>query len=565
MNERIPGCRLTNRRFTGLWSNDVVITPAGTPLSDAAVERLRADYDLAPYDSNAFPQSAPGQLAVVAHLFGLDPPDVATARVLELGCAAGGNIIPFAAAHPDATVVGVDLSQVQIDDGRRLVEALGITNLELVAADIASMDLAGLGQFDYIVAHGVFSWVPPNVQEAIFKTFRTLLVPDGIAYMSYNTYPGWKSKEIVRDAMLLSTNGSETPQDKVREARGMVSFLEQVARPDSFLARAVAEFRSRDEKFDDSYLLHDELEAFNAPCYFLEVVERAGAHGLSFLAEARPEAMFPGNYQPGVAERLAEKCGGVQVLVEQHLDFVVDRAFRETLLIHADQASQIRYVLDRNRYGDMHFAASLPPVDEETRLDSSQQGYLSPSGATLYTDDPAIKAAFDALSARAPWTLSRAELTDTVTTRLRSAGLEPGDGLADQIDHVLDVLVLQGQARCRLEPVLPDIAASPPVLDAAVRKMVEATRPTGDPSTFTLWHQTVSLSPLDSHLLPMLDGTRDRVALVDALVEIAVTKVVNIELDGDRVTDESVLREVFGEYVDALPERLEEMKLVRAG
>ena len=69
---------------------------------DDAVNRLRADYDMTPYTSNSYPQSAPGQLAAIGYLFGLDTPEVATARVLEIGCGAGGNLIPFAAAHPRA-------------------------------------------------------------------------------------------------------------------------------------------------------------------------------------------------------------------------------------------------------------------------------------------------------------------------------------------------------------------------------------------------------------------------------------------------------------------------------
>ena len=185
----------------------------------------------------------------------------------------------------------------------------------------------------------MYSWVPAEVQEALLSAFRRLLAPEGVAYMSYNVYPGWKSKEIARDAMLLASGASATPEDKVRDARGMVDFLEEVVPADGVLARVLAEFRAHSEGFGDSYLLHDELETFNAPCYFYEMLARAGAHGLAFLAEARPEAMFPGNYGPKVAEHLVEKCGGVQVLVEQYIDFVVNRMFRETLLVHARTSS----------------------------------------------------------------------------------------------------------------------------------------------------------------------------------------------------------------------------------
>ncbi|MBP1822557.1 class I SAM-dependent methyltransferase [Mycobacterium sp. OAE908] len=512
---------------------------------DDAIDRLRADYDTTPYTSVSFPPSAPGQLAAVAHLFGLATPDVSTARVLEIGCATGGNIIPFAAAHPQARVVGLDLSQVQVDLGRAKVDALGLDNVQFVAGDIAQMDLTTLGQFDFIIAHGVYSWVPQDVQEALLAAFRTLLAPDGVAYMSYNVYPGWKTKEVLRDAMLLASGGATSPAEKAREARGVVDFLEEVAPSDGVLSRVVAEFRSHSEGFGDSYLLHEELETFNSPCYFSEMLARARAHGLAFLGEARPEAMFPGNYGPKVEEHLLEKCGGVQVLVEQYIDFVVNRMFRESLLVHAEREQQIRYNPDRTRIRDLHIAAWVPPVDGPTRLDNSRQEFREADGATLFTNDPGIKAALDALSERWPSTLSRQELVDAVHSRLVDAGLTPSDGLSDVVENLMGVLILQGQSRYRLDPVSPTPASEPLRLDETARRMVELSDTETQASTFNIWHETHLLSPLDRHVLPLLDGTRDRDALIDALLPVV-----------------SMERAALAEYIDALPRHLAEMKLL---
>jgi methyltransferase-like protein/protein-L-isoaspartate O-methyltransferase len=532
---------------------------------DDALDKLRADYDTTPYTSNSFPQSAPGQLAAIAYLFGLETPEVSTARVLEIGCAGGGNLIPFAAAHPRARVVGIDLSEVQIDQGRTRVQALGLNNLELLAGDIARMDLAALGQFDFVIAHGVYSWVPAEVQEAVLSAFRRLLAPEGVAYMSYNVYPGWKSKEIVRDAMLLASGTSATPDEKVREARRMADFLEEVAPADGVLARVMAVSRQHALGFGDSYLLHDELEAFNAPCYFYEMLGRAGAHGLAYLAEAHPETMVPGNFGPRVAEFLNDKCGGVQVLIEQYLDFVLNRMFRESLLVHAERAPQIRYNPDRSRCRRLHIAAWVPPVDGPTRLDRSRQEFLESDGATLFTNDPGIKAALDALSDRWPWTLSRQELVDAVHARLVSAGLTPSADLADHIDDLMGVLILQGAARLRLDPIAPQPASAPLRLDEPARRMAELTRGEMDASTFNLWHETLILSPVDRHLLPLLDGTRDRDALVEALLAVDRDNPIQIDSDGEQVSGDAEVRDALVEHVDALPERLAEMQLLRIG
>ncbi|OBA85138.1 hypothetical protein A5662_00200 [Mycobacteriaceae bacterium 1482268.1] len=530
-----------------------------------AVDALRADYDTTPYVSDAFPQSAPGQLAAIAHLFGVETPEVSSARMLEIGCAAGGNCIPFAATHPNARVVGLDLSPVQIRHGRSRAEALGLDNLELIAGDIARMDLAGLGQFDYIVAHGVYSWVPPNVQDAILAAFRTLLAPQGVAYLSYNTYPGWKTKEVLRDAMLLASGGSPTPEVKVEKARGIVDFLADVAPADGVLARVIAESRAFSEGFGDAYLLHDELETFNAPCYFYEMVQRAGAHGLTFLGEARLESMIPDNHGPKVGQYVREQGGGVQVLMEQYMDFAVNRLFRESLFVHSECARQINYAPDPGRYAAFHLAAWLPPADDETRLDNSRQEYLESDGARLFTNDPGIKAALDALRARWPWTLSRSELIEAVRTRLVGAGLKPSANLGEHLDGLTATLILQGQARFRLDPVTPEPASMPLRLFEPIRRMAELTRWDDESSIFNLWHEALLLSPMDRHVLPLLDGTRDRDALLGALITIDREHEIEIECDGEPVSGEAERRAAFSEYVDALPQHLQELKLLRLG
>lgn len=524
----------------------------GLNQSTDAVDALRADYDATPYNSDAFPQSAPGQLAAIAHLFGLDVPDVSRARVLEIGCAAGGNLLPFAVAHPKARVVGVDLSQVQIEQGRARLHGLGLDNLELVAGDIARMDVAALGEFDFVIAHGVYSWVPPNVQDALLAAIQRLLAANGVAYVSYNVYPGWKSKEVMRDAMLLASGAVTAPAEKVREARGMADFLEDVAPPDGVLARVMAEFRARDEGFGDSYLLHDELETFNAPCYFYEMLGRARGHGLEYLAEARPETMFPANHGPKVADYLREKCGGIQVLVEQYLDFAVNRTFRESLFVHAGRAAQIRYDPDVGRFAGMHFAAWTPSVDGPTVLDHSRQEYRVADDATLFTNDPGLKATLEVLNSHWPWTLSRRDLVDAVHARLVSAGLQPSADLAGHVDNLMGVLIVQGQVRYRLDPVVAESTSTTALrLDEPLRRMAQLTRFDPGATIFNLWHEPLIPSPVDRHLLPLLDGTRDRGALVEALVDV------------DRENPIGRSREALAEHVDALAQRLTEMKLAR--
>jgi len=509
------------------------------PLS--AIDDVRAGYDEAPYESYAHPLSAPGQLAAVAWVLGLEPPDVTNARVLEIGCAAAGNLIPFAAMHPRAHALGVDLSQVHIAEGSRRVRALGLDNVELLRGDIAHLDLTALGKFDFIICHGVYSWVPDEVQDAILAACGQLLTDSGVAYIGYNTYPGWKAREIVRDAMLLSAGDRATTDEKIRRARGVIDFLEKVAEPDSVLARALQDYRLMNGAAGDYYLLHEELEIFNTPCYFRDFVARARMHGLEYLTEAQPEYTFAINYGPIVADHLLEYADD-HILLEQHLDFVVNRHFRQSLLVRSTTASKISRAIDRTRCRRMHFAAQLP------------------SGKSF--GDPVVEAAIDALADRWPWTLSWHDLVDAVGGRL---GITATSDVEDRVDALLECLIIQGHGRYRLDPVSPEPACQPVRLHECARRMAELTRDDAEAFVFNHWHELLPLSPVDRHLLPLLDGKNGRKTLVDALMEAVGQGVIRIERDDGEVLSQDDIRDVLAQQVDALPQRLVAMKLMDVG
>jgi methyltransferase-like protein len=210
----------------------------------------------------------------------------------------------------------------------------------------------------------------------------------------------------------------------------------------------------------------------------------------------------------------------------------------------------------------VHFAAQVPLTNGATRLDQTPQEYGAPGESTLVTDDPIVKAALDALNANWPWTLTRQELTNTVRARIRSAGVDDTE-LAKRIDDLLEYLVFRGQALYRIDPVAPQPKSSPamPRLFEPTRRMAELTRGAAEATTFNRWHETVFLGPVDRYLVPLLDGSRDRDALVDALLAVARDGLIWFQRDGKQVADEAAMREALAEHVDALPERLAELKL----
>src|SRR4051794_543490 len=120
---------------------------------------VRNSYHDIPYQSYPYVQSSPDRLATIALLRGLKPRPPERCRFLELGCAAGGNIIPLALTLPESTFLGIDLSAVQLAEGQEIINRLGLSNIELRRRHILDLE-DSLGTFDFIVCHGVYSWVP---------------------------------------------------------------------------------------------------------------------------------------------------------------------------------------------------------------------------------------------------------------------------------------------------------------------------------------------------------------------------------------------------------------------
>ena len=143
-------------------------------------------YDQVPYDKKSFSQTHVDNLATTATLFGMQPARPECCRVLELGCAAGANLIPMAFYLPESQFMGVDYSKVQIDDGQKVLQSLRLANIELKQLNILEIDKT-LGQFDYIICHGIFSWVADEIQEKIFSICSQNLAPQGVAYVSYKS------------------------------------------------------------------------------------------------------------------------------------------------------------------------------------------------------------------------------------------------------------------------------------------------------------------------------------------------------------------------------------------
>jgi len=290
------------------------------------------DYDEMPYESHTYPFSSPVNLYTLATLFKINAPDFKTAKVLELGCASGGNIIPYAMAYPKARFTGIDLSQRHIDDGKKQVEALALKNITLQHLSIADLP-EDFGTFDYIIAHGVYSWVPADVQDKILEICNHHLSENGVAYISYNTLPGWNMVQTIRDMMLYHTERFTSLTEKAQQARLLLNFVKESfgKNGNTPYIRLIEEESKVLAGQGDYYLVHDHLNRDNNPCYFHEFIERAAKHNLGYISDVDISQMYLASMPANVQSVLSSIQNDV-IRTEQYIDFISNRRFRMSLL-----------------------------------------------------------------------------------------------------------------------------------------------------------------------------------------------------------------------------------------
>ena len=528
-------------------SDDLFASMPGRPVTST----IEASYDDVPYESHPFSQTHPSRLYTIATLFGLRPAPVARCRVLELAAASGGNLIPMAEYLPDSEFVGLDFSAKQVDEGQALIRELGLKNLTLKKANILEVDRS-YGTFDYIIAHGVFSWVPQNVREKILELCGTLLNPNGIAYISYNTYPGWHMRGMIRDMMRYHAGRFNTPKDRIQQARALLNFLSSSVKQEGPFTQLLKQETENIRNQADHYLYHEHLEEVNQPVYFHEFAEMAEKRGLRYLGEARLGTMVTGNFGPEI-EKTLRILATDQIQAEQYMDFLRNRTFRETLLCRA--TVQPNWSVNPEVLRGLQIASGArpnPPAENaEINLnDESPVAFKSNSGMTLTTNRPLLKHAMLALQEQFPATMTFDALRRTARERL--GGAEPNNPKQANEDGGL---IAMGLLNCYLSSDLVEFYGMPitfvrtvsdkPLALPLARKLAEKLGIISNRR-----HEVIRLAELDRCLIPLLDGTNTKPMLVEKLADISMTGRLSVTKQGTALTERDAIREALASIID---------------
>ena len=463
-------------------------------------------YDEVPYPGFPYAQSHPDRLATLAMMYGMRPAPIERCRVLELGCGQGANLIPVAFEFPESEFVGIDLSEPAIEEGREFVAGLGLTNIRMDAADI--MDLGSdLGEFDYIIAHGVYSWVPDMVRDRVLSIGRAHLAREGVMFVSYNALPGCEMRVMLRDMLLFHLRRFSSYQERLEESfRFLHMLLDAPESPDNPAPGLIKdEIRALVER-KPQVLFHDELSDIYFPLTFTDFIAHAATHHLKFVSEANIYDTELGKFSTELQEKLHEYTGGDRILREQYMDFLKCRKFRQTLLCHDDV--QITDVPTPDCVTQVYAASSASPVSENP--DFTGEGveeFKGHMGAAMKTAHPMAKTAVGKLTQIWPAALHFDELLAVC----RESNIEADP---DALKEILFTTYRVGLVELHAARPQCVARAGPHPATSALARFQAMQGPT----ITTLRHSTIEATgDIERRLLTLLDGTRDRQSLASEL------------------------------------------------
>jgi SAM-dependent methyltransferase len=437
-------------------------------------------YDEVRYSNFPYAQTHPDRLATVAILHGLEPPDPFNARVLEIGCGAGGNLMARAAATPGIRAVGIDLAAAPVADGNAAIAEIGLTNIELRQADVRELTSGALGAFDYIVAHGVYGWIPADARDALLGAIKVALRPEGIAYVSYNTQPGGYFRRMLRDVGLWHARHEEGETAKAEKAQELFKFLlaERATTADTFGKLLLRELPILAE--GKIYrLVHDDLAEHWHPLWFAEFAEHCLDHGLGYVGETDMVSLRAEMMPEGTDELLWQLADGDRIAFENYTDLMIARHFRQSVLCHAGRAVD-----------------PYPSAERAARLFWAVRPNAEPLEVGLVAD------AFAVLDRARPRVVGFEELRDVL-------GVDP---------LVLGEALIDGFRRERLMPHagplrVAEAPGSHPRASSLARWQAARSA-----DLTSLAYTTVHMEePAARLLITLLDGTRDREAIVREL------------------------------------------------
>jgi methyltransferase-like protein/SAM-dependent methyltransferase len=500
-------------------------------------------YDRVLYPNYLHTQTHPDRLATMSKFFGVNPKPIEKCRVLELGCGTGSSLLSFAYDLPGSEFIGIDLSEKQIELGNLAVRSIGLQNLTLLQGDIMQITREKFGEFDYIIAHGLYSWVPDPVRNQILKISRDLLAEQGVAFVSYNTLPGCHFRQIAREMMLFHTRNLSSPIEKVEQSLGIFKFIAEAAPREKAYQKVFEDEFNRLSKINYENIFHDDLADFNHPVYFHEFVSHAENNDLQYVTEVEHFTAQIAKFSKEVLETL-EGISDNLIALEQYLDFINCRRFRQTLLCHKEL--KISQKPNPQVLRQIRVASPVSAFSEKPELATDKiEKFVAEKTEHIEINHPLTKAALFYLGKIWARTASFEELVEASRQLLAEESGTGREFTKEDEQTLVDILFLvssSGLLRLHVhEPSFVSEVSEKPQASPIARWQAEHS----DSISTLLCTSVFIQDKLGLELVKLLDGTRSQGQLVRDLTEFINSE----EFDQPTEIKETILRE--------LPEQLE--------
>ena len=490
-----------------------------------------ASYDQVPYLANPLPQTHPSRVAAIASMFGLSYTPPRKARVLELGCASGINLLGMAHFMPESQFAGVDLSVVQIFEANKRAKAINADNVTYHHMSISDVD-SKLGEFDYIIVHGVYSWVPSNVQAAILRICNQNLSPEGLAFVSYNVQPGWRMKQAARDVFMALTPPEMPAQQRWEYGVNWIKdALETTANEDPrpLLHQTLAkELDTILTQKNIRYLAHEYLEDHNEPVLFREFLTQASKAELAYLGDAEPASMVRHITNPILRDFFKRRPANGMVETEQAIDIIMGRSFRQSILVKGIRQSQINRALTPDFFKKLHVQSRITKSEDQ----DGQVVYRHQRLGQLNAQPPYGTAAMEVLSANAQMPAAFKDLADKFSAI--------SEGTENVFSEILFSLLGAGAMEIYADPYLPELPkGSTPLAILDVE--------TGRDITTNAAGEVIGLDPVQRLMIPLLKGDWDREETITQLLSLYAKGALNVN---PAPADSDQMKALLGELVD---------------
>lgn len=356
-------------------------------------------YDEVAYPSPILPELLPERLRAEAILHGFDASPAATARLLEIGCGDGLNLIAHTALNPQGFGTGFDLSAAAVARGRAEAELAEVEHVELSVDDIATFPVEG-ETYDYITCHGVLTWVPDALRPRIIEIIAGRLAPGGVAYLGYDCTPASGMKSMLVPFLRERARANGTLSEKVHDAVAAIAMLSRNQAADSLLKPQLEQLVEDLPRFEEGYFYHDWLAEHYAPLSLDWLMEQAGQNGLAvagsignydlsaFALDGDGAALFD-----ATADDPGERLLTIEMLTGPrnfHRDILVRRGHPP--LPVGERFRRLSYAFDGTR----------EPVDEVTAGMAGAYRYSVRERVFVVTAHPDIKAVLDCLYEASP-------------------------------------------------------------------------------------------------------------------------------------------------------------------